>query len=283
MSIKQEIMSVVKQTFQEHTSITNNSKLLVAVSGGKDSLVLLDVLLALGYDVQGLFVDEGISPYRDISLQDARGYCTQKKISLHEISFKEEFGFTMDDAVKTGLYHPCTICGTLRRYLLNKYSRQYTALLTGHHLDDEAQTVLINLFRAHTTLFSRSGPSTKSNKWFTQKIKPLYFVPEQDIIAYAKEYNITVNTTKCPNSGISYRSNLRKELDSYSLSTPEFKKQLLNNYMVLRNNITAPSQPFDTCQRCGQASNGTLCMACTLVERINNHLTQTSSCKASKE
>ena len=178
------------KTIKKYQMIDRNDKVCVAVSGGKDSLTAL--YITKKYFVEnnlplenlfGLAIDEGIKNYREHTLKDLKKFCTENKLKFYVISAKKEFGYTLDKAIKiiekkTGK-KPCNLCGIWRRFLLNKYARKYkaTKVITGHNLDDEAQVIVMNWFKANTTLASHLGPisGVKKQKLFVQRVKPLYF------------------------------------------------------------------------------------------------------------
>ena len=136
------------KTINKYKLIEKEDNVIVAVSGGKDSLSLLHLLDKYSkkrnnnFLVAALLIDEGIKNYRDISIEDAKRFCKERKIKLHIASYKDETGKTLDD-IKRKFKDTiaCSMCGVMRRYLLNKSSRELKAdkLATGHNLDDEAQ------------------------------------------------------------------------------------------------------------------------------------------------
>lgn len=271
----QTVLDKVQEAINTFSLCTKQDSICVALSGGKDSMVLLDALHILGYKVTGLFIDEGIYPYRKTSYTDGKRFCEEKNIPLQIISFKDEFGFTIDEVVALQKYHPCTVCGTLRRYLLNKYSRQYEKIATGHNLEDEATTIMINVCRGNTDLFFRLGAKNNPHKLFTQKIKPLYFLDEEELELYAKEKNIIVSSGVCPNSAISYRWAIKHRLREEKKINPQIKKNIVQTYNNIlhkhREEQTTP-QNIQECERCGQASQGALCKTCQLVEEIQKEI-----------
>ena len=101
------------------------------------------------FELEAIAIDEGIKDYRDITLENAKKYCKENNIKLHIFSYKEEFGNTLDNFLKITKMKACSMCGPFRRYLLNKKSKElsFTKLATGHNLDDEAQTIIMNYFR----------------------------------------------------------------------------------------------------------------------------------------
>src|SRR3989344_3993738 len=151
----------VIKTINKYKLIEKNDHIVVAVSGGKDSLSLLYLLNKYcqkrnnKIKLSALQINEGIKGYRDSSIEDAKKFCKSQRIKLHIASYEKETGKTLDKVKKK--YKDtiaCSMCGILRRYLLNKYSRKMkaTKLATGHNLDDEAQSIIMNQFRHNIAL-----------------------------------------------------------------------------------------------------------------------------------
>jgi uncharacterized protein (TIGR00269 family) len=163
----------VFKTITKFDLIGKEENLGVAISGGKDSLTLLHILNKLSRQnpkikLTGILIDEGIKDYRDKSLEAAKEFCQKNNVKLEIYSFEEEFGMSLDNMLKVLDVKPCTICGIFRRYLLNKKSRElkFTKIATGHNLDDEAQSIMMNQFKNNIHLSARLGPMVgiSSNK-----------------------------------------------------------------------------------------------------------------------
>lgn len=231
------ILNQVQETIDTYELFTKEQTVCVGVSGGKDSLALIDILTRLGYQVEGLFINEGIANYREYSIEDLDKYLEKNNLFVRRVSFEEEAGFSLDTVMKTKKYHACTVCGTLRRDLLNKYANEYEVIATGHNMDDEAQTVLMNLARGNTSLFMRTGPKTLDNKAFTPRVKPLYFVSEKHILTYCVLHHIKTDFSECPYAYNAYRMYMTEVLNSYEEHHPGTKKNILHTYLSLRENF----------------------------------------------
>ncbi|MFP4118425.1 MAG: TIGR00269 family protein [Candidatus Woesearchaeota archaeon] len=267
------ILETVKRTIERWNLIENEERIVVAVSGGKDSLTTLDVLSRLGYQVHGLFINEGIRGYRRHSQEDLNKFCEDNGLSYTEVSFQEEFGFTLDEAVLTKKFHPCTTCGTLRRYLLNKHANKYDIIATGHNLDDESQTIMINLFRANIDLFPRLGPKTSPSKWFVKKIKPLYLLTEKQVLTYTLLRGIKTQFSECPYATVSYRAALRESLNKYESEHPGTKRNIIEGYVKLKEHLPNKEnkdEQIKVCENCGQASNERICKACRITSEVSS-------------
>jgi tRNA(Ile)-lysidine synthase TilS/MesJ len=174
----------VKNTIKDYNLIKPKDKVLVACSGGKDSTVVLYLLKKFGYNVEAITIDVAIGSYTKKNLENLRQVCKNLGVKLHEISLRKKFGCSicyMKSVLKSkGIAKKsCSICGIAKRYLLNKETRKLKAdkIVTGHNIDDEAQSVMMNFLRGNLMLLSRLGPLTGliQDKKFVPRIKPLYF------------------------------------------------------------------------------------------------------------
>ena len=252
----------VKETLQKYRLIHKKDKVLVGVSGGKDSLTVLHLLHKEGYIVEALAIDEGIANYRDKTLEDAKRFCTGYKIPLKIVSYQHEFGKTLDSVMKTRTKNACSPCGAFRRNLLNKHSKGYDKLATGHNLDDEAQTVLINLFKSHIHLIPRQGPITAKKEGFVQRVKPLYFMKEKEIMTYSYLNGIQTTFTECPYSHTAYRIYVRDLLNRYEDEHPGTKGHILRQHLLLKKKMKVKKEAMNYCQKCGEPSTQQTCQSC---------------------
>lgn len=261
----------VEKTIKDFSLLKKDYSVCVATSGGKDSLTILHILNKFGYRVTALLIDEGIHGYREHTKKDLENFCREKNIDLKIASFKELTGRTLDEMLKFKEIHSCTLCGVFRRFLLNKHSKGFDVIATGHNADDEAQTILMNLTRANTDLFLRGGPKTMGKGDFTQRIKPLYFCTEKEIMTYSLINNITTNFTECPYAEGAYRDTIRTALNDYELNNPGTRFNILNHYVELQKKLlkkisSKKVKTAKTCSICGEPSNEVVCKACRLLE-----------------
>ena len=255
----------VKDTIKEFDLIKKDEKICVAVSGGKDSIVLLYLLNKFKYNVFALAIDEGIKGYRQQTIDFLKKFCEKHKIPLEIKSFREEAGKDLDDMKHIG--PACNVCGTYRRFMLNKYSQEYDKIATGHNLDDEAQAVFMNLFKAQTELFDRQGPKTKEGRGFTQKIKPLYKLKEKEILAYAFIKGFDVPTEECPYTHLSFRAKVREFINREEAKEEGIKKNIVEKFLEIKKNDDEPIIT-NTCKECGYPSQEDICKACKLKKEI---------------
>ncbi len=279
----------VFKTISKYNLIDKNDKLCVAASGGKDSLTVLyltkkylefrnipmDTLFALA-------IDEGIEHYRAKTLVDLRTFCEEHTITLQIVEAKQEFNYTLDEAFpiinKGTKKKPCNICGVWRRYLLNKYARKYgaTKVITGHNLDDEAQAIMMNMFKANTDLAAHLGPITgvQEHKLFAQRVKPLYFCTEKETRLYALLKGFQVEFKECPYSNQGLRSYIQTMLNDAEQNYKGIKQGIINSFLailpLLKEQAVEGREEVKTCAQCGEPAHQDVCNAC----KIKNSLAQ---------
>lgn len=278
----------VKRTIKKFDLFSRKDRLGVAVSGGKDSTVILYVLKKLGYDVKAITVDAVIGNYTRKNLENLKKVCKKYKIKLHEISFRKEFGCSLcfiKSVVQTkGLnYSSCMICGVLRRYLLNKYAKKlkFDCLVTGHNLDDEAQAFVMNVFRNDLILAKRQGPVTGSGKIkdkksksnvFVKRVKPLYLCTEKETIKYSKLMNFPVNYAKCPCSAGAYRAKYREMLDRFEKKFPPTKHNIIQFFLrtinVMKEKDVDKEIKIGKCKQCKEPCANTICKRCEILNAL---------------
>ena len=174
------ILRKAAKTISKYKMIKNNELVCVAVSGGKDSLVLLDTLNKMSkthnFRIFAVTIDEGIPGYRDEALKIVENFCARLKIEHEVFSYKKLFDLTLEESLELRndqKLSSCGICGTFRRRALDHAAKAINAnvIATGHNLDDTLQTFLINILSGDTKKIGWMDPDTSSNK--LRKIKPL--------------------------------------------------------------------------------------------------------------
>jgi len=271
--------SKVFKTIRQYDLIDNKENLGIALSGGKDSLTLLYLLKKLSdqnpkLKLTAISINEGIHGYRDKTLVTAKNFCEKNNIPLHIFSYEEEFSMPLDKMLKVLDVKPCTICGIFRRYLLNKKSKElgFTKLATGHNLDDEAQSIMMNQFKNNIPASARLGPKVgiKQNKNFVQRIKPLYLCTEKEVATYAFMNNILDDFTECPNIPKSYRAQIRDMLNNFENNNPGTKYAIINSFLQILPDLKErfKNEKAGICKSCGETASKDKCNACKFVDKL---------------
>ncbi len=267
----------VLATIREFNLAGKNDRIIVASSGGKDSTTTLYILNKYFGNAEALAIDEGIPGYRNLTLDALKSFCRSNGIPLHIHSYKNEFGFTLADAIKARKdISPCNLCGILRRHILNKKARGFTKIATGHNLDDEAQSIMMNLAKNQASLLSRLGPMTGvvRDKGFVKRIKPLYFCTEKEVASYATIKKLTPKFSQCPHSHSSFRAFVRDTLNDYESRNKGAKLSMVSNFLKLLPHLKQQqeSAKLSHCASCGEPSSKERCSACGIVDSIRKHL-----------
>lgn len=270
----------VRQTIEKYSLLAKKDRILVAASGGKDSTVLLHILHKLGYPIEAITINSFIGNYSKESLDNLKRFCSGLGIRLHEISLRDEFGYSLcyirSILNSKGLnLKSCTICGVLRRYLLNKYARKLgaTKLVLGHNLDDEAQVIMMNLIRGDLSVSARLGPMTGiiKNQKFVPRVKPLYLVSESDIKQYSRSMGFPVKYGECPCSADSLRRSMKSVFAELEKEVPDVRKKIVISFLKILPKLKKLYKNEDEiayCRSCGEPAQKEMCKTCQILQNI---------------
>ncbi|MBI5884506.1 TIGR00269 family protein [archaeon] len=256
-------------------------KLAIAFSGGKDSTALLYLMhkhFSKSNELHAIMVDEGYKGYRDESIKIGLKHLKKLKIPFTIKYFKNEFGFQMQDKLidlkKKKLGQSCSVCGTLRRALLNETARGLKAdrLLTGHNLDDECQSIVMNFFQNDFNRMLKLRPveSAFLSEGFVKRAKPFYSIPETELQAYCllnklKHYS----SDCCPASHSVKRRFYKNKLNEFEARFPGTKQSTLNFFEGLLPLIKEKGiKGRQSCIECGQPSTGRQCRKCMFLKKL---------------
>ncbi|URE16346.1 Cytoplasmic tRNA 2-thiolation protein [Musa troglodytarum] len=249
-------------------------RVAVAASGGKDSTVLAYVMSELnrrhnyGLNLFLLSVDEGITGYRDDSLETVKRNEIEYGLPLKVVSYKDLYGWTMDEIVKTiGLKNNCTFCGVFRRQALDRGAALMKAdkLVTGHNADDIAETVLLNILRGDIARLSRCTFITTGEDGPIPRCKPFN-------ITYAYFKKLDYFSTECIYSPNAYRGFAREFIKDLERMRPRAILDIIRSGENFRTATSTKMPEQGTCERCGYISSQKLCKACLLLEGLNRGL-----------
>jgi uncharacterized protein (TIGR00269 family) len=280
----QSIEAKVRTTITCNHMLSFDDHLAVGVSGGKDSLSLLHILAKLKRfrpktSLTAVTVDEGIRGYRDEALEIAAANCRELEIPHHIVSFRGLYGSTLDEIMREARSKgdmeltACAYCGVLRRKALNIGAREVNAnkVATAHTLDDEVQTILMNVFRGDITRLAKERPVTSEvHPLLVKKIKPLCEIPEEESALYAYIKKIVFQETLCPYASEAMRNDVRGIINYMEARRAGTKFSVFKAIERLRPVLeeAAKKEEFRTCVICGEPSASDLCKTCEILKII---------------
>lgn len=262
----------VEKAIHEFKMATKGERLLVAVSGGKDSLAIWDILGELGYQTDGLYIGLGIGEYSDTSGDYARRFANDRSLKLIEVDLRSEYDYDIPTASAVTRRVPCSACGLSKRHLFDKAALDggYDALVTGHNLDDEAAVLYGNVMRWQTDYLGRQRPTLPGTDGFPRKVKPLVRLTERETAAYCVLRGIDYLVEECPmaagNKHLAYKESLNATEQQSPGSKHDFYFSFLRK-VVDRFDDDPERENIGVCERCGAPAGSDICSFCRLVEK----------------
>jgi tRNA-5-methyluridine54 2-sulfurtransferase len=262
----------VKRAIEGLDMLDPAHRVLVAVSGGKDSLALWDVLLDLGYQADGLYLGLGIGDYSSRSADVVRSFAWERGAGLVEVDLARDYGFDIPTAGRKGSRSTCAVCGLSKRYVFNRAAREggYDVIATGHNLDDEAATLLGNTLRWQTDYIARQFPVLEAEEGLARKVKPLYRLSELETAAYAFLRGIDYVVEECPLVAGNTQLRYKEAMNRLESTSPGTKAQFFLGYLERAAPLFAEQDAVElaSCERCGQPTTGRFCAFCRAQAQI---------------
>ncbi|MDG6929485.1 MAG: TIGR00269 family protein [Nitrososphaerota archaeon] len=267
----ESIEEKVRRTISKHSMLRHGERIGVAVSGGKDSLSLLNILSKVagghGSELVAITIDEGIEGYREESIGNVRAVAGRLGVDLKVFGYKELFGFTQDDAMRrrSTKISSCAMCGTFRRRAIDVAVARtgVDVLATAHNLDDMVQTFMINLMNGDLKRIGWLGGVAEGSAFRTRRIHPFMEVYEKEAGLYAFANGIPLQSVHCPYMDEGIRSSIRVFLNGMEEAHPGVKQVLLKSALELSDRARVPMKARK-CSACGLPSSRELCGACSI-------------------
>lgn len=267
---------------KKYRMFTKDEKILVAVSGGKDSLALWDILNRLGYQADGLYLGLGIDGgigYSDESQRLTEEFAQQNNLKLHVVSMQQDYGYpipVLAEVSHRGHGKPCAVCGLAKRHEMNRIARDlgYDVLATGHNLDDEAAVLFGNTLHWSSEYLLRQGPVLPASDGLARKVKPLCRFYEREMTAYAIARGIEYIYDECPFAEGSQQIFYKEALNQLETARPGSKLTFYVRFLDAKKSgelfIEKDIQQahLHPCPQCGQpTSTPDLCSFCRMIEK----------------
>ncbi|HEX9991893.1 MAG TPA: ATP-binding protein [Acidimicrobiales bacterium] len=264
----------VARAVEDFDMIRPGERVLVAVSGGKDSLAVWDILLDLGHDADGLYLGLGIGDYSDESGRYARAYADRRGAKLVEVDLPVDHGFDIPTGSRAAKRAPCSACGLSKRHLFNSAAVDggYDVVVTGHNLDDEAAVLLGNVLRWNTEYLGRQLPVLPARPGFVRKVKPLVRLAERELAAYCVLKGIDYQVEECPMAAGNRHLGYKEALNAIEATSPGSKHEFYFGFLARASSrftaeAEAEQEGLRPCSSCGSPTTGDVCAFCRLVVR----------------
>jgi uncharacterized protein (TIGR00269 family) len=265
----------VRRAIDGFDMIQPGERVLMAVSGGKDSLGAWEILNDLGYETDGLYLGLGIGDYSDSSGTYTRDFATARSLKLIEIDIPAEFGFDIQTASATVKRPPCAACGLSKRHLFNQAAIDggYDVVATGHNLDDEAAVLFGNVLRWDAEYLGRQYPVLPAAPGFVRKVKPLVRLSEREMAAYCVIRGIDYIVEECPMAEGNRHLAYKEVLNTLERTSPGAKANFLFSFLERGHarfaaDVEAEKGELTACTVCGSPTTGEVCAFCRMGERV---------------
>jgi tRNA-5-methyluridine54 2-sulfurtransferase len=287
----------VARAIADHEMLGPDDRILVAVSGGKDSLALWDILVELGYHADGMTLGLGIGDYSETSTAAAVAFAAERGLALRQVDLREHYDYDIPTAASVTRRVPCSACGLSKRHLFDQMALEggYDVVATGHNLDDEAAVLLGNVLHWQTDYLARQAPVLPASPGFPRKVKPLIRLGERETAAYCVVRGIDYVVEECPMAAGNRHLRYKEALDGVEAVSPGTKQAFYFGFLARAAERFEPGagggkEALRPCESCGaptpedDAGRGRqtdgdhrgpasrhLCAFCRLVDRVSGH------------
>lgn len=260
----------VKRSIKEWRMFTPTDKLLVAVSGGKDSLGLLHLLRKLNYGVTGYYIHLGIDGYSDVSLDKVQEFSRTRGIPIMVEDVTVKWGKGIGEVAKAVRRAPCSVCGMVKRYLMNRAAAEFDVIATGHNLDDEVATLQGNLLRWEGEYLGRQSPVLQQRGGLKKRVKPLSFTSERESAAYTFMEGIDYVMEECPLARGATSLFYKEVFSQIEERMPGTKSRFLKGFLTFQEKHLREEkeEALRSCARCGYLTTAEVCNFCRLDEKV---------------
>jgi tRNA-5-methyluridine54 2-sulfurtransferase len=266
------------KAIEDYDMFGPDDRILVAVSGGKDSLAVWDMLIEAGYRADGLYVGLGIGEYSAESTEYVQAFAAERGLHLITVDLRDDYGYDIPTASRATKRVPCSACGMSKRHLFDKAALDggYDVVVTGHNLDDEAAVLLGNVLHWDIEYLARQLPVLPAANGFPRKAKPLVRLTERETAAWCLLRGIDYLVDECPIAAGNRHLHHKSVLNSIEQESPSTKSAFYLNFIdnmapLLAEHTAAATGDLHRCTRCNAPTTGEICGFCRLVDTASAH------------
>ena len=268
----------MQKAIEDYDMFRPDDRILVAVSGGKDSLAVWDILIEPGYQADGFYVGLGIGDYSNESTEYVTAFAADRGLHLITVDLRDEYGYDIPTASRATKRVPCSACGMSKRHLFDKAAIDggYDVVVTGHNLDDEAAVLLGNVLHWDIEYLARQLPVLPAANGFPRKAKPLVRLTERETAAWCLLRGIDYLVEECPIAAGNRHLHHKGVLNSIEQESPSTKAAFYLNFIdnmapLLAGHTAASGGELRRCVRCDAPTTGETCAFCRLVDTASAH------------
>ncbi len=279
----------VDRAVRRNSMFAQDDRIMVAVSGGKDSLSLWSVLHRMGYETSGLHIHLGIGEYSEASYEKTAQFADAHGLELATVDLSKTYGMGVPDLSKALKRVACSGCGLSKRYIMNKeaYEKGFDVVATGHNLDDEAATLMGNVLHWQMGYLARQSPALQATtEKLVKKVKPLFTLTERETAAYALLHGIDYVEDECPNA-LGAKSLVYKDaLNRIEWESPGAKHSFVLQFLEHAKpqlEVGADDHELRDCAICGQPTTGEVCAFCRMWQQAERRVQEREERRQARE
>lgn len=260
----------VQKAIKKFRMFKKDDRILVAISGGKDSIVLWHILHELGYNTTGYFLNLGINEFSEKSQGIAEEFAKRFSLELKIEYLRDELGVGIPEIARISKGKPCSTCGMIKRYMINRAGLEFDVVATGHNLDDESSVLFGNILHWQVEYLDRQNPVLPKDRTLARKVKPLVLLTNFEIKFYADLLNLPYIQDKCPFSSGATTFFYKSILEEIEKKMPGTKVRFFLGFLENKKGFNYPERGLKPCKRCGYLTTAEVCSFCKLKEKISS-------------